>query len=141
MVPALARSRFLNGPVDYAGADPLPETPMAPIRPLLLALATALALGACAPVDSGVSAGAPGNLPPPPTPREDEEPMTCDAKDTAWALGKTADEATVTRVRTETGSKSVRVIKPGMAVTMDYREDRVNIDVDDANRILKVRCG
>jgi hypothetical protein len=35
----------------------------------------------------------------------------------------------------------VRVIKPGMMVTMDYREDRVNLDVDDDNRVLNVRCG
>ena len=67
--------------------------------------------------------------------------MNCDAKQTAWAKGQLADEALVERIRTETHSKGVRVIKPGMAVTMDYREDRVNIDVDDKGRVLRVRCG
>ena len=37
-------------------------------------------------------------------------------------------------------SQDVRVIEYGMAVTMDYREDRVNLDVDADNRVTGVRC-
>jgi len=35
----------------------------------------------------------------------------------------------------------VRVIKPGMAVTMDYRSDRLNVELDDVNTIKALRCG
>ena len=35
----------------------------------------------------------------------------------------------------------MRVIRPGMAVTMDYSEDRLNITVDKKNRISDVYCG
>ena len=83
--------------------------------------------------------------PPPPAmdePGTNEDPaMSCDAKAGQWAVGKVADDALVARVKADTGSDRVRVIKPGMMVTMDYREDRVNLDVDKANKVLTVRCG
>lgn len=35
----------------------------------------------------------------------------------------------------------VRVIRPGMAVTMDYRADRLNIEIDARETIIRVSCG
>ena len=35
----------------------------------------------------------------------------------------------------------LRIIEPGMAVTMDYRADRLNIEVDEAGQVTKVYCG
>ena len=126
---------------------------MASIRPILFAALACLALSACAtpPAENNASSSAhdaPADRAIPPKPPVAETPaapgddvMNCDAKNMAWAKGQLADEATVQRIRTETHSKGVRVIKPGMAVTMDYRTDRVNIDVDDKNHIVSVRCG
>jgi Peptidase inhibitor I78 family len=37
-------------------------------------------------------------------------------------------------------SQEVRVIQPGMAVTMDYRADRLNILLDDRDVIERVYC-
>ena len=37
-------------------------------------------------------------------------------------------------------SQEVRVIQPGMAVTMDYRADRLNFVIDDFDRIERVYC-
>jgi len=34
-----------------------------------------------------------------------------------------------------------RVIRPGMAVTMDYAPDRLNIEIDAAEIISRVSCG
>lgn len=34
----------------------------------------------------------------------------------------------------------VRIIRPGMAVTLDYRPDRLNIAIDDRERIARVHC-
>jgi hypothetical protein len=56
-------------------------------------------------------------------------------------LGQLADDSVVAKVRTDTTSDRMRVIKPGMAVTMDFREDRVNVEVDADNRVIAVRCG
>lgn len=74
-------------------------------------------------------------------PAAPEEPaMTCQADKGQWAIGQLADEALVAKVKADTTSDRVRVIRPGMAVTMDYREDRVNLDVDADNRVTAVRC-
>jgi hypothetical protein len=39
------------------------------------------------------------------------------------------------------GWGTLRVIKPGMMVTMDYSASRLNVHVDDADRILALDCG
>lgn len=36
---------------------------------------------------------------------------------------------------------SLRIIRPGDAVTEDYRTDRLNIDLDDAEVITRIWCG
>lgn len=36
---------------------------------------------------------------------------------------------------------SVRVIRPGDAITMDFRTDRVNFDLDEQDRIRRVWFG
>jgi len=35
----------------------------------------------------------------------------------------------------------VRIIRPGDAVTMDYSPDRLNIELDEDDRVVRVRCG
>ena len=35
--------------------------------------------------------------------------------------GKTADEATIKKLVAASGARGARVVKPGMAVTMDFR--------------------
>lgn len=120
------------------------------IRPLSMALAALFALSACAtpsqePPATEESADDFAAAPPPPpmeqaAPQE-EAKMKCDATPAKWAVGEVADEALVAKVKADTGSDRVRVIRPGMMVTMDYREDRVNLDVDADNRVLTIRCG
>lgn len=124
------------------------------IRPLSMALAALFALSACAtpsqePPPGGESADGFAEAPPPPPMDEpaasqdatEETAMTCDDKPGKWAVGEIADDALIAKVKADTGSERVRVIRPGMMVTMDYREDRVNLDVDADNRVLTVRCG
>ncbi|PZO09210.1 MAG: hypothetical protein DCF27_06210 [Lysobacteraceae bacterium] len=124
---------------------------MTPTVRLALVIAALLAVAACSgPAVSGPAAAMPvaataatppDTTPPDTTPPAAEEPaMTCQADKGQWAIGQIADEALVAKVQAETTSESVRVIKPGMMVTMDYRDDRVNLDVDDDNRVTAVRC-
>ncbi len=65
----------------------------------------------------------------------------CDAQPVQGYVGSFAGGPTVEKIVAESGSRNARVIKPGQMVTMDYREDRVNVRVDDENRILSIRCG
>jgi len=37
--------------------------------------------------------------------------------------------------------EQTRIIRPGTAVTMDYREDRLNIEIDAGKRISRIFCG
>lgn len=65
----------------------------------------------------------------------------CTSDSTDWAIGQQASAEVVQRIQRETGSQHVRVIKPGQMVTMDYNPNRVNIDVNDRNEVIAVRCG
>ena len=103
------------------------------LRPLLFAATAGLALAACATPPSEPTTAPPADT--------EETAMTCDAEKGQWAVGKLADEALVAKVKADTGSERHRVIPPNTAVTMDYREDRVNIETDAENRVISVRCG
>lgn len=37
--------------------------------------------------------------------------------------------------------QTVRIIRPGMAVTMDYLAERLNIEIDESEKIVRVNCG
>ena len=65
----------------------------------------------------------------------------CDAGKAQSAVGKTASQDVVDKAVSDSGSSTARVIKPGQAVTMDFREDRLNIEVDAGNVVTAVRCG
>lgn len=68
-------------------------------------------------------------------------PLTCNAEAAQSAIGKTADAATVERARTAAGGHTVRVLKPGQAITKEYLDGRVNVYVDEKNVIVEVGCG
>jgi hypothetical protein len=65
----------------------------------------------------------------------------CDASDINFLIGKTLDETLTTRARDATGASSVRVVRPGQMVTMDYVAERLNIEVDAAGKVTAARCG
>jgi hypothetical protein len=66
---------------------------------------------------------------------------TCRAEAVSWAIGRAASPEVVERARVESGSTDVRVIEPGQAVTMDYRHDRLNINVNERGAITGLKCG
>lgn len=62
--------------------------------------------------------------------------------DTLTALsGQMASQEVIDRAVRDAGARTLRVVKPGMAVTMDYREDRVTLRVDEQNKIVSASCG
>jgi len=79
---------------------------------------------------------------PPMTDPTPPQPLGCNAEAAKPdALGKPATADVVDRARRDAGAQMARVIKPGQMVTMEYREGRLNIDVDEANVITNLRCG
>lgn len=65
----------------------------------------------------------------------------CHAESAQAVVGRVASTATVDEARRLAGAQIARVLKPGQMVTMEYREGRLNIDVDTNNVITRVRCG
>lgn len=63
------------------------------------------------------------------------ELSACGADALQGLVGQPASVLQTMRFGTET-----RIIRPDMAVTMDYRADRLNIEIDRAERISRVHC-
>lgn len=97
----------------------------------LLPLACALLASACV------------ASPPPPDDAGPEaaRPAACDAQAVAQLVGQPFSAGTAGQARHDSGSRTVRVIKPGMPVTTDYRDDRLNVHVDDLGVITQLTCG
>ncbi|WP_242112765.1 I78 family peptidase inhibitor [Luteimonas aquatica] len=114
-----------------------------PMRALLV-LSVVLSLSACAHDPAGAQDAA-ASTPPaagstPETP-VDPMPADCNAAAAQSYVGQAASDANLDAVRGATGAKNVRVIKPGDAVTMDFRSDRLNIELDAQGRIARIGCG
>lgn len=92
------------------------------LLPLLFALP--LALMAC--------------VPEPAPPVTDPLPMAdaCGASGLQDLVGQSATKLEVIRF-----ARTVRIIRPGMAVTMDYSAERLNIEINEAEIIARVSCG
>ncbi len=97
-----------------------------------ITLTTALALSLSACMTAPVPATG-GRLP--------SSAATCDAGPVAWAVGKPASADIVERVRIDSHSRTVRMLRPGQMITMEFSAERVDIRVDGANVILAVSCG
>lgn len=79
---------------------------------------------------------------PPPTADMARPPSgVCNAEGARWAIGQGVDDEVVNRILRDTGSRDARVLRPGQPATMDYRQDRVNVDVNDRGAITGLRCG
>ena len=56
----------------------------------------------------------------------------------------TGQEATTdlgARMLAQTGARHLRWVARGMMVTMDFREDRLTVYLDGANRVERASCG
>lgn len=67
--------------------------------------------------------------------------MRCNAAWAQQAVGKAAVQSVIDRVGSDSTSSIVRVITPGDAVTDDYNESRLNLEVDADNSIFRATCG
>ena len=66
---------------------------------------------------------------------------TCKADDLQVLVGEQANANTGQVALKRSGAKTLRWIPPNSAVTMDYRQDRLNISYNEDMAITKVNCG
>jgi hypothetical protein len=65
----------------------------------------------------------------------------CSASDTDKFIGLPATVALGQAILRASNAAVLRVAEPNTMLTMDYREDRVTIWLDQAQKITKIRCG
>ena len=90
-------------------------------------LLTPAMLGACAAQQPPVHGVTPGHK--------------CDATGSASFVGNARSDSTGAAIKRATEAAVLRWAPPGVMLTMDFREDRVTVWLDQANRITKIRCG
>jgi hypothetical protein len=57
-------------------------------------------------------------------------------------VGQPANADIAAEIQRTSGARSVRWTGQGMAVTMDFREDRVNVQLDERMaKIVRITCG
>ncbi len=118
------------------------------MKNILAALFAGTALMACAPASEPMSPETPAVEPsiaapiePQPMPQPPAVDPTAPGAD---ACGAGQYVGLVGKLITDAGvppeGQNVRYIRPGTQVTMDFRADRLNIDIDAANVITGFRC-
>jgi peptidase inhibitor I78 family protein len=65
----------------------------------------------------------------------------CQTEATAQFIGQTKTDSTGAAIKRASHAAVLRWAPPGIMLTMDYREDRVTVRLDPANRITDIRCG
>lgn len=86
---------------------------------------TAFAIAACAPV---------APLPGMPT-------GECSARGLGDLVGRYATPSLLSRAKRRAGASVARVLRPGQVVTMEYLNGRLNVNVDEKNRVKSFSCG
>ena len=65
----------------------------------------------------------------------------CRAEALADLVGRAATQELGAEALRRSGSRALRWIRPGDIVSMDYRQDRLNIHLDGRNRVESFACG
>jgi hypothetical protein len=68
-------------------------------------------------------------------------PRTCDAEELGNFVGRPATPGLGKRMLRRSGAELFRWVRPGTVVTMDFRPDRLTVEVDGADRVTAARCG
>lgn len=110
------------------------EMPRSPKLTLPALSALALTLSACAgtPASEGESAVS--------VPERPSMEPSCGAEMLDAYVGKEATDSVIETLRQWRDDKPIRVLKPGAMMTMDFRPDRLNVNVDANNIITGFRC-
>ena len=86
-------------------------------------------------------AAVPPDVEPEEVPEKGASGKTCEAAPAQHLIGRAATQELGAEAMRLTGAASLRWIPEGGMVTMDYRPDRLNIELDGSNRVKAIRCG
>jgi hypothetical protein len=84
-------------------------------------------LAACAPAETPIHGQVPG--------------YTCDAAGTDQFIGQPATEETGAAIMRVSHSASLRWVRPGMMVTMEFSPSRVTVRIGPDGKISAINCG
>jgi len=65
----------------------------------------------------------------------------CNAEPVQYLVGERITVELAEQARELSGANLLRVIHPQQPVTMDYNPQRLNIDIDDDDSIIRLSCG
>lgn len=104
-------------------------------------VAVAMLSTACS-VPAAEGPASPGTNPPEAYPEAGVTPGR-ECRDSGFArfVGREGTQALATEARDAAGAAVVRWLRPGQVVTMEYRRDRLNIEIDARGRVRALRCG
>ena len=74
-------------------------------------------------------------------PANDDPRYACSITNLGGLVGQEATQRLGTEALRLSNSRTIRWIRPGDAVTMEYRLDRLNILLDASNRVTSFNCG
>lgn len=102
-----------------------------------LAVAGLSLMTACSAMNESAVRHEPAPKPPRVTDGED----ACGAGRVQDVVGRHFDAALGASLREASGADSLRVMRPGEAHTLDYRAERLNVRLDERDRITALECG
>ncbi|MFR0672114.1 I78 family peptidase inhibitor [Enterobacterales bacterium AW_CKDN230030176-1A_HGKHYDSX7] len=76
-----------------------------------------------------------------PAPTTAENDGRCSAAGADFAMGKAASAVLLEQARKASGAQYARILKPDDLVTLEYRSERLNLNVDRQGRVTRVNCG
>ncbi|WP_106639316.1 I78 family peptidase inhibitor [Allosphingosinicella vermicomposti] len=65
----------------------------------------------------------------------------CDAAPAQDMVGQPATAELGADVQRRTGANAFRWLQPGQIVTMEFRDGRVNVHLDEQNKVRSINCG
>ncbi|QXH45054.1 hypothetical protein KSS93_19495 [Pseudomonas xanthosomatis] len=65
----------------------------------------------------------------------------CEASGADFTIGKQATPELLEQARKASGSQMGRILKPTDVITLEYRSERLNLNVDDHGVVSRVNCG
>ncbi|MBA1200529.1 hypothetical protein G7009_01770 [Pseudomonas capeferrum] len=65
----------------------------------------------------------------------------CESSGADFTLGKVASAELLEQARKASGSQVARILKPHDVMTLEYRSERLNLNVDEKGVVTRVNCG
>ncbi|MBA1187672.1 hypothetical protein G7Z99_01255 [Pseudomonas entomophila] len=76
-----------------------------------------------------------------PAPAAADNGGRCSASGADFAMGKPASADLLEQARKASGAQYARILKPDDRVTLEYRSERLNLNVDQQGVVNRVNCG